>query len=90
MRMKDAIGAFVKGGEFTWDLTTPRAKRREKMKETPAQQLVKLEMRMEGIEEKDRSDNKTMARKMAKKGKRILRKDRASLSQMEEKWVWGL
>ena len=39
---------------------------------------------MEGIEEEGGLDNETMAKKMAKKGKRVLKKDGTSLAQMEE------
>ena len=90
MRIKDDTRAFVGGGEFTWDLTTTRSKsRKEKLEGTPAQQLAKLEMRMMGIEKEEGSDNETIARKMAKKGKRILKKDGVSLSQMEEEMEMG-
>ena len=91
IRVKDNNGASVTGGEYTWDLTTPKSKlkRREKLGETPAQQLAKLEKRIEGIEEGDGSDNETMAKKMARKGKRVLRKDGTSLSQLEEELGLG-
>ena len=38
MRMKDDTGTSVVGGEFTWDLITPRSKLRSKgkMEGTPA------------------------------------------------------
>ena len=39
---------------------------------------------MEGIIEEEGLNNETMAKKTAKKRKRILRKDRTSLSQLEE------
>ena len=61
-----------------------KTKRKEKMEGTLAQQLTKLEMRMEGIEEEEGSDNRTIAKKTVKKKKRMLRKDCTSLSQMEE------
>ena len=48
-----------------------------------AQQLANLKMRMEGIAEEEGLDNETMARKTAKKKKRVLRKNGTSLSQLE-------
>ena len=77
---------MVTGEEYTWDLTTTRSKskRREKLTGTPAQQLASLESKMEGIEEEEGSDNETMAKKTARKGKKILRKDGTSLLQLEE------
>ena len=53
--------------------------KRERM---PAQQLAKLEARIEGIEEKEGLDNETIANKTVRKGKRVLRKDGISLSQL--------
>ena len=48
------------------------------------QQLARIEERIEGIEKEGVLDNKAMMRKTAKEGKSILRKDRLSLSQLEE------
>lgn len=39
---------------------------------------------MEGIEEEEGSDNETMGKETAKKGKRVLSKHSMSLSQMEK------
>ena len=70
IRVKDNNGAAVTGGEYMWDLTTPKSKskRREKLAGIPAQQLASLEKRMEGIVEEEGSDNESMAKKTAKKG----------------------
>ena len=86
IRMKNNMGVSIVAGEFTWDITTSRSKskRSKKMEGTLAQQVAKFEMRIEGIVEEERSNNKTMARKMAKKSKRVLRKDGTSLFQMED------
>ena len=91
MRMRNNKGAAVAGGEFTWDLTTPKSKtkRKEKLEGTPAQQLAKLKSKMEEIEEEEGSDNEVIAKKTAKKEKRVVRKDRTSLSQLEEEMEVG-
>ena len=39
---------------------------------------------MEGIVEEEGSENETILKKMARKGKSILRRDKTSLSQLEE------
>ena len=82
IRVKYKNEASVIGGEYTWDLTTPRskAKRKEKLTGTLPQQLANMEMKMEGIVEEEGSDNETMAKKTARKGKKILKKDGTSLS----------
>ena len=59
------------------------------MKGTLVQELAKLESRMEGIIEEEGSDDKTIAKKMAKKGRRVLRKDGTSLFQLEEELGMG-
>ena len=48
MRIRNNTGALVAGGEFTWDLMTPRlkTKRKEKLEGTPTQPLAKLKMKM--------------------------------------------
>ena len=58
MRMKDNGRASVVREEFTWDLTTTKtkSKQKEKLEGTPAQQLAKLEMKMEGIEVEEESN----------------------------------
>ena len=91
MRMKDDAGAFVEGGEFTWDLTTPKSKTKgkKKLEGTPAQQLARLESKMEGIEEEEGAENKTMLRKTKKNRKRVRRKKRISISQLEEETGGG-
>ena len=82
LRVKDNTGASAMGGVSIWDLTTLRskAKRKEKLEGTLAQQLANMKTRTEGTIEEEGSDNEMIARKMAKKGKRVLRKDRTSLS----------
>ena len=73
-------------GEFTWELITLRWRlsKKKKLKVTPAQQLARLETRMWGRAEEKGSDNETMARKIAKKGKSLQKKDEISLSQLKE------
>ena len=73
MRMNGSSRAASVGGAFTWDLTTPRLKLKRigKLEGTLAQQLVRLEARMEGIMEEEGSDNKMMAKKRAKKEKKV-------------------
>ena len=85
IRVKDNNGASVTGGKYTYDSTTPRSKskKRKKLMGRPAQELVSLERRMEGIVEEGRSNNETMAKKTSRKGKRVLRKHGTSLSQLE-------
>ena len=58
-------------------------KRKAKMIGRPTQQLAKLEERIEGIIEEERSNKKAIIRKLAEKRTRVLRKDRISLSQIE-------
>ena len=79
------------GGEFTCNLTSPRSKskRKEKLEGIPVQQLVQLEAKMEGVEEEEGSDNKVMAKKTARKGKRVLKKNSTRLSQLEEEMELG-
>ena len=56
---------------------------------TSAQQLANLEARIEGIVEEEESYNEIMAKKTAKKGKRVLKKDGMSLSQLREELGLG-
>ena len=85
IRIKDNDGALVTGVEYTWNLTTPRSKskRQKRPTGTLVQQLVSLERRLAGVMEEG-SDNETIVKKTVKKGKRVLRKDGTSLSQLEE------
>ena len=91
IRVKDNNEASVTGGEYMWDLTThkSKSKKRKRLMGMLAQQLANLEMRMEEIKEEDGSNNETIAKKTARKGKKVLRKDRTSLSQMEEELRLG-
>ena len=77
IKVKDNNGGLVTGGEYMWELTTSssKSKRREKLTGTLEQQLASLEMRIEGIVEEEGSDNEMIAKKGARKGKKILRKD---------------
>ena len=86
MRIKDNTKALVVGGEFTWDLTTLRSKlkKKEKLEGILAQQLTQIEARMEEITKEKRLNNEPIAKKTARKGKRVVRKDSTSLSQLEE------
>ena len=91
MRLKDDTRASVKGGEFTSDLTTLswQSKRKKKLEGTVAEQVAKLETRMEWMTEEEGSDNKVMAKKVAKKGKQVLRKNRRKVSQLEKELEVG-
>ena len=53
------------------------------------QQLASLEMRIERIIEEEELGNKTIAKKTARKGKKVLRKDGTRLSQLEEELSLG-
>lgn len=55
--------------------------KKEKLEGRPVQPLANSERRMEGITEEEGLENKRMAKKIAKKWKRVLRKHSKSLSQ---------
>ena len=64
-------------------------KRKEKWTRIPALQLVCLEVSMEGIEWKKGCKNKMIKKKIVTKEKKVLRKDRISIFQVEEDLVVG-
>ena len=67
-----------------------KLKRKKKLEGRLVQQPARLEMRIEGIQEEEGLDNERIGKKTAKKGKRILRKEETSLSQVEEELGMGL
>ena len=91
MRLKDNIVASLVAGEFAWDLLTARSKlkKKKKLEAMPEQQLARMPTRMKATGEEEGSDNETMARKTAKKWKKVLRQNGRSLSQLEEDLEMG-
>ena len=86
MSIKGDKCSSVEGVAYTWDLTSPMLKSQQKrdVKSTLAQQLARVEERMEGIWEEEGSDNEVMLSKTLQKRKRILRKNGLNPSYLEE------